>query len=47
MDKLKQIQISKEIWAKAKIYCANHDLTLKQFIEKLINDGTKEEMPNM
>ena len=47
MNKLKQIQISKEIWAKAKVYCANHDLTLKQFIEKLINDGTKEDMSSM
>lgn len=47
MNKLKQIQISEEVWKKARIYCAEQGVTLKQFIEKLINNGTAKNMSSM
>lgn len=44
MNNLKQIQISKDIWQKAKIHCAKKGISLKEFVEQLINNGTKEKM---
>lgn len=41
---LKQIQISLSVWKKAKIYCAETGVSLKQFVEKLIEYGIKEKM---
>ena len=44
MKKLKQLQISEDIWQQAKIHCAKNNLTLKEFVENLINYATKEKM---
>jgi hypothetical protein len=43
MKTLKQIQISVEIWKKAKMYCAENSITLKQFVEGLISNKLKDE----
>lgn len=41
MKELKQIQINKSVWQKAKLYCVQNNITLKEFIEKLIENGTQ------
>lgn len=43
MKTLKQIQISIEVWKRAKIYCAENSITLKQFVEGLIGNKLKNE----
>jgi len=42
MKKLKQIQIDIKYWQKVKIYCAQNDISIKNFIEKLIDNATNE-----
>lgn len=43
MKTLKQIQININIWKKAKIYCAENSISLKQFVEELIGNKLKDE----
>jgi len=45
MKKLKQIQIDEQIWKLAKIYVSENDISLKEFVEKLIiKDINSEEI---
>lgn len=39
MKKLKQIQIDEQIWKLAKIYVSENDISLKEFVEKLIRQN--------
>lgn len=38
MKTKKQIQIDIKIWQQAKVYCAENNLSLKQFVEELIGN---------
>lgn len=42
IDIAKQIQISENIWQKTKIHCPKKGISLKEFVEKLINDEIKK-----
>lgn len=43
MKTKKQIQIDIKVWQQAKIYCAENNLSLKQFVEELIGNKLKDE----
>jgi len=38
MKAVKSLRVDTELWKKAKIYCAENDITLSEFIENLLRE---------
>lgn len=43
MDKVtKSLKISSDVWKKLKVYCAERDTTISEFIERVVVDKMKK-----